>query len=203
MNFVRQIFLIATAVLVLTFLPASLAHTQSRKADELNRRVIELYRAGRYAEAIPLVQQALAIYEKALGPDHPDVATAVNNLALLYDKQGRTPRPSRSTSGRWRSDEKALGPDHPDVATVLNNLAVLYDNQGRYAEAEPLYKRALAIDEKALGPDHPDVATALNNLAVLYQRPGPLRRGRAALQARAGDLRRRRSGPIIPMSRPR
>jgi CHAT domain-containing protein/tetratricopeptide (TPR) repeat protein len=172
MNFVRQIFLIATAVLVLTFLPASLAHTQSRKADELNRRVIELYRAGRYAEAIPLVQQALAIYEKALGPDHPDVATAVNNLALLYDKQGRTAEAEPLYKRALPIYEKAFGPDHPDVAASLNNLTALYRNQGRYAEAEPLIKRALAIDQKALGPDHPDVATDLSNLAYLYDGQG-------------------------------
>ena len=34
-----------------------------------------LYRAqGRYADAEPLYKRALAIREKALGPDHPDVA---------------------------------------------------------------------------------------------------------------------------------
>jgi tetratricopeptide (TPR) repeat protein len=137
MNSVKRIFLIATAVLVLTFLPASLAHAQSHKADELNRRVIELYRAGRYAEAIPLVQQALAIYEKALGPDHPDVATAVNNLALLYDKQDRTAEAEPLYKRALAIDEKALGPDHPNVVTVLNSLAELYRDQGRYAEAEP------------------------------------------------------------------
>ena len=31
---------------------------------------------GRYAEAEPLYKRALAIQEKALGPDHPDVATS-------------------------------------------------------------------------------------------------------------------------------
>ena len=69
-----------------------------------------------------------------------------------------TPRPSRSTSGRWRSTRRRSGPIIPMSRRSLNNLARLYDDQGRYAEAEPLYKRALAIREKALGPDHPDVA---------------------------------------------
>ncbi len=36
-----------------------------------------------------LLSRALAIREKALGPEHPDVATSLNNLALLYDDQGR------------------------------------------------------------------------------------------------------------------
>ena len=87
--------------------------------------------------------------------------------------------------------EKALGPDHPDVAQSLNNLAELYQAQGRYAEAEPLYKRALAIREKALGPDHPDVATVAQQPGRAVPSPGPLRRGRAALQARP---RHRREG---------
>jgi Tetratricopeptide repeat len=36
---------------------------------------------GRYPEAEPLHKRALAIYEKALGPDHPDAALYLNNLA--------------------------------------------------------------------------------------------------------------------------
>ena len=97
--------------------------------------------------------------------------------------------------------EKALGPDHPDVAQSLNNLAVLYRDQGRYADAEPLYKRSLAINEKALGPDHPDVAHIAEQSGGALPRPRSLCRCRAALQALAGDLEKRRSVPIIPMSR--
>jgi hypothetical protein len=48
---------LATAVLVLTLWAPSLALAQSSAADELNKRVNELYRAGRYAEAIPSEQQ--------------------------------------------------------------------------------------------------------------------------------------------------
>ena len=110
------------------------------------------------------------------------------------------PMPSRSKRS-LAIQEKALGPNHPDVAMSLNNLAVLYGDQGRYADAEPLYKRSLAIKEKALGPDHPDVAESLNNLAELLSIPRSLCRRRAALQALAGDHEKKRSVPIIPMSR--
>ena len=49
----------------------------------------ELYRAqGRYADAEPLLKRSLAIYEKVLGPDHPDVGLSLNNLAALYNNQG-------------------------------------------------------------------------------------------------------------------
>ena len=38
--------------------------------------------------AEPLYKRALAIYEKALGPDHPSVAESLNSLAGFYHAQG-------------------------------------------------------------------------------------------------------------------
>ena len=81
--------------------------------------------------------------EKALGPDHPDVATALNNLAELYREQGRYAEAAPLYKRSLAIYEKGLGPDHPACRSrPLNNLAQLYLEQGRYAEAEPLYKRA-------------------------------------------------------------
>ncbi len=45
---------------------------------------------GKYAEAEPLVKRALAIQEKALGPQHPNVAQGLENYAALLRKTGRT-----------------------------------------------------------------------------------------------------------------
>ena len=122
---------------------------------------------GRYADAEPPYKRGLAIREKALGPNHPDVALSLSNLAGLYQALGRTaeaePHYKRSLAIR----ERALGPDHPDVALSLNNLATFYGGQGRAAEAEPLHKRSLAIYETAMGPEHPIVAKTLDNLAWL------------------------------------
>jgi tetratricopeptide (TPR) repeat protein len=39
---------------------------------------------GKYPHAEPLFQRALAISEKTLGPNHPNVATGLENLAQLY-----------------------------------------------------------------------------------------------------------------------
>ena len=127
---------------------------------------------GRYAEAEALHKRALAIREKALGPDHADVALSLNNLAALYVAQGRYAEAEPLYKRSLAIQEKALGPDHPDVGTSLNNLAGLYTAQGRYGEAEVLEKRSLAIQEKALGPDHLDVGASLSNLAGLYLAQG-------------------------------
>ena len=83
-----------------------------------------LYEAqGRYADAEPLYKRSLAIREKALGPDHPDVATSLNNLAELYRAQGRyadaeplykrvignTRKSTRSRSSRCRAIAEQSG----------------------------------------------------------------------------------------------
>ena len=41
------------------------------------------------AEAHRLYKRSLAINEKALGPDHPDVATSLEIMAVVYRRTGR------------------------------------------------------------------------------------------------------------------
>ena len=44
---------------------------------------------GKYTQAEPLYKRSLMIAEKALGPDHPDVALSLENLAGLYRATNR------------------------------------------------------------------------------------------------------------------
>ncbi len=101
---------------------------------------------GQHAAAEPLHRRSLAIYQKALGPDHPDVALSVNNLAGLLGDQGQyaaaEPLYRRSLAIR----EKALGPDHPDVATSLNNLAFLLIANGQSKPVISALNRSLGIE---------------------------------------------------------
>jgi tetratricopeptide (TPR) repeat protein len=45
------------------------------------------YSQGQYNDAEPLYLQSLDIKKRQLGNDYPDVATSLNNLALLYESQ--------------------------------------------------------------------------------------------------------------------
>ncbi|MGB8856872.1 MAG: tetratricopeptide repeat protein [Burkholderiales bacterium] len=127
---------------------------------------------GHYQEALPFFVKGLDIREKSLGPEHPNVATSINNLAALYDAQGDYAKAEPLHQRALTIREMALGPEHPDVAASLINLAALYKSRDQYAKAEPMYQRALAILEKARGPEHPAVAISLNNLAMFYQDQG-------------------------------
>jgi tetratricopeptide (TPR) repeat protein len=135
------------------------------------------YRQGALAahlQARPLVERALAIFEKALGPDHPNTAVSLSNLGYLLRAQGDLAGARPYYERALAINKKELGPDHPDTATSLNNLGYLLQAQGDLAGARLCYERALAIYQKAPGPNHPDTATSLNNLGLLLEAQGDL-----------------------------
>ena len=171
MNPIKRLGLIIAVALTMDASVIAPAFPQQDEVATLTEKASELSRAGKFDEALPLAQRALAIAEKELGPLHYniDVVTSLNNLAALYKNQGRYADAEPLYKRSLAIIEKALyGPGDPYVAGALANLAELYAKQGRFADAEPLLKRALAIQEKALGADHPDVARSLNDLALLY-----------------------------------
>ncbi|MFB3127290.1 MAG: tetratricopeptide repeat protein, partial [Candidatus Acidiferrales bacterium] len=102
----------------------------------------------RRCNAEPLNRRALAIVEKALGPEHPNVSTGLNNLAELYRAQGKYVQAEPLYQRALAIAEKALGPEHPQVATVLENYAALLHKLNRDAEAEKMEARAQAIRAK-------------------------------------------------------
>jgi tetratricopeptide (TPR) repeat protein len=150
-----------------------------------------------YAQARPLYERALAINEKMLGPDHPDTALSLNNLALLLQDQDELAAARASHERALAIREKVLGPDHPDTAESLNNLALSLQALGDLAGARPLFERSLAIYQKVLGPEHPSTATSLNNLALLLQAQGDYA-GARPLYERALSIYEKALGPEHP-----
>jgi tetratricopeptide (TPR) repeat protein len=89
---------------------------------------------GAYSEAVPFLRDALAIYERRLGPEHRDTARTLNNLALTLAYQG-------DYAGARPLHERRLalvGPEHPDTAASLNNLALLFQRQDDWAASAAL-----------------------------------------------------------------
>jgi CHAT domain-containing protein/tetratricopeptide (TPR) repeat protein len=184
------------AMLVLTVAGArAMAQTPSGSSiPGLNSQVVALNQAGRYGEALPIAQRVLALAEQLRGPDHPEVATCLNNLAELYRALGRYADAEPLYQRALAIWEKAFGPDDIDVGTALNNLALLYKAEGRLVEAEPLYRRALAIWEKELSPDHLEVGRALSNLGELYRAQGRYAEAEP-LYKRSIEIREKALGP--------
>ncbi|HXC27901.1 MAG TPA: tetratricopeptide repeat protein [Stellaceae bacterium] len=142
------------------------------RANELNQQFLQAYRDNRFEDALPPAKEALAIREKALGPDDLNLAVSLNNLADTYRMLGRYAEAEPLFKRSLSVYEKAGAADKIGVTTVLTNLARVYSAEGRYADAEPLFERSLAVAEKVLGPDDSQVAQKLGGLATLYTNMG-------------------------------
>ena len=82
-----------------------------------------LQATDRLAEAEPLMRRALAIDERSYGPDHPDVASDLNNLAKLLQGHRPTGRGRAAHAPRPGDRRAELRPRPPRRRRDLNNLA--------------------------------------------------------------------------------
>ena len=104
-------------------------------ATLLNNRGETLRREGRYGEAAHLLKQSIIAWETLLGPDHPNVAIPLNNLALVDLAQGRLTSAEKRLRRVLRIRRQAFGDGHPLLAITAGNLAVVLGVQGRRTEA--------------------------------------------------------------------
>jgi hypothetical protein len=70
-----------------------------------------------------------------LGPEHPNTATSLSNLAFLLQGEGDLSAARPLCERALAICEKVLGPEHPNTATSLNNLACLIKDQSDLARA--------------------------------------------------------------------
>ena len=122
---------------------------------------------GNHAEAKPLFERTLAMRERALGPNDPDVAFTLNVFGASRTAAGDYREARRLLERGLTIRETVLGPTHLDVAGSLNNLAVLMERTGNLSQCRNLVERALAIWEKELPPGHPRIGLGVANLAFL------------------------------------
>ncbi|KAF5418653.1 MAG: Tetratricopeptide (TPR) repeat [Candidatus Methanocomedens sp.] len=140
----------------------------------LNQTGVYLKGHAQFAEAKGMHERALAIYEAEYGPDHPDVATNVNNLGLVLQALGDMEGAKKMFERALVICEAEYGPDHPQVAIYVNNLGLVLKAIGDMEAAKKMHERALAIYEAEYGPDHPDVATNVSNLGLVLKALGDM-----------------------------
>ncbi len=76
-------------------------------------------------DPVSYLTRALAIRERALGPNHPDTANSLHCLAVLYDNQGKYMQAEPLYQRALAIRERVLGPDHPTTVLVRENYESL------------------------------------------------------------------------------
>jgi tetratricopeptide (TPR) repeat protein len=92
--------------------------------------------------------------DKVLGPEHPNTASSLNNLAALRYEQGDYAGARPLYERALAILEKALGPEHPSTNHARSNLSRLFFLTGSPTEALTFGQAALTAHDKALGSDH-------------------------------------------------
>ena len=153
--------------------------------------------AGAYAEARTLNERALVLYEKALGPDHPDVAETMGQLAQLLRGRGQLAEAETLISKALAIRESKLGLRHPQVAESCSDMGDLQMQKGDLQKAESFYNRSLDVRKQTFGAEHPAVAQSLFKQASVLRARGELARA-LPLYQQSLQLREKLLGPAHP-----
>jgi tetratricopeptide (TPR) repeat protein len=167
------------------------------EADELDRKVLELYDQSRYRDALALAEKSEETRRSLLGEGHVLYYENLEWLGLMHEKVGDY---ARSESLRRRGLELAkvqYGERHPRYADALHSLAGLHQQTGQHALAEQLYRQTLVLRKETLGTEDADYAESLNDLAINCGSRGE-RAEEEFLLRQAVALHRRVDGPQAP-----
>jgi tetratricopeptide (TPR) repeat protein len=94
----------------------------------LNQTALNYASRAAYVEAEPLYRRALAVDEASYGPDHPEVARGLGNLAQLLratNRPGEAEPLMRRALAIFEQFERSTGHRHPRYETVAGCLAAL------------------------------------------------------------------------------
>lgn len=90
---------------------------------------------------------------RALGPDEPEIITALTNLAKVEDSLADFDAAQRHYDEALERHRERTGEDSPGLARIHLSLGVHYMMQRRVTDAVPEYERALALMEASAGTD--------------------------------------------------
>jgi tetratricopeptide (TPR) repeat protein len=152
---------------------------------------------GLYQQAAALERQALLIEQNALGEEHPDTLTSMNNLAATLWQMGELPGARALQEKVLEICRRVQGEEHPHTLASINNLATTLRQMGDLPGARALHKKVLAIRRRVQGEEHPDTLGSINNLASTLWHMGELP-GARALHEKVLEICRRVLGAAHP-----
>jgi serine/threonine-protein kinase len=174
---------------------AEAAHAGDLKIAGIQNNLGLLLRGfGRNAEALDLLQQALATYRRELGPDHPKTTGTAQNVALVLIELNRLDAAQPLIDAALQRNETLYGENSADYATTLIMRGDLRRRRMRFAEAMSDFERARDIYRDTLGAQNIFIAVASRYIGQTCLDQGNATDATAELQ-RSLELFRSRDPP--------
>jgi tetratricopeptide (TPR) repeat protein/predicted Ser/Thr protein kinase len=117
--------------------------------------------------SLSLQREALALKEKVLPPDHPDITRSLSGVAEDLHRLGRNEEALANAQRALASDERAYGAASRGRLQYLNNEAEVLVALGRAKEAVPLFQDALGRVDKE-GPESALISYPLTGLGQAW-----------------------------------
>jgi len=105
---------------------------------------------GDYNRSILFLNEALAIYIKELGENHPYIALSYNNLGDLYFLKKDYGKAKNYYNLSFEMIKKLHNEEHPDYAISLTKMGIVFSKVGDYLSASPYFEQALNIKKRQL-----------------------------------------------------
>jgi non-specific serine/threonine protein kinase/serine/threonine-protein kinase len=125
---------------------------------------------GLYAQAKPLVADALAITKELYGADHETTLKAMGDQAKLLVREGKYEEAEPLYLSLIETEKRVLGEDHEETLHATNDLGLVYLLQARYDESETLLRESFETLLRTKGPDDQESVGFKANLALLYKK---------------------------------
>lgn len=151
------------------------------EAAKLALEAAQLYKQGKYKEALPLAKRCLKIREKTFTPADDALRTAIGNLAEVYIALEKYEE-AEPLFQRLIKSYEGFAPADLRLVRALQRMGLIKFVTGEHDKTEKLYRRALELTEKAYGPDDLKVAAAASYLAEYYQAVGSLEKAEPLYQ---------------------
>lgn len=129
-------------------------------------------RMKKLGQAEGFLQEAAAMQEKLLGEFHPNLLSALTNLATVYNERGKNQEAEETFLKIQKIYIETKQTETVKYTYMLNNFGQLYMDSERLNEAEALYLESSVTRKRLLGEAHADYGQSLSNLGNLYQMMG-------------------------------
>lgn len=93
------------------------------------------YCTKQYEYGASTLVRLVELYKRSLGANHPDTATVILNLAMLFHAGGRYAKAEGAYQQALELNTKLLGKDDPHVKHIVAQYARLLKDSGRDQEA--------------------------------------------------------------------
>ena len=142
-----RIFLIAMMMISVS----SVVYAEREEYKELNKKLALLYKNGNIIGAIDVAKEAVEVAKETFGANHIYVSASLNNLAMLYFKNGDYEEAKLNYEKSLSMTEELVGKTHPKIVKLLEDIKKCCEKLGEKEEIRSIDKRLETLHRMTSG----------------------------------------------------